>query len=125
MIETSTAPAEAGRERKPATRTIAPRVDIYDTDEMYVVLADMPGVTPAGLEVVVERDALILRGHPEAPAVQPDYREFELGDYHRTFMLTEDLDADRVAATLHDGVLRVQIPKSPRVQPKKIPIRTE
>ena len=121
---TTTAPARremAGR----ATRTMAPRVDIYETDTNFVVLADMPGVTPDGLEVIAERNSLILRGRVEEPSTSPEYQEFELVEYQRAFMLTEDLDTDGVTAILRDGVLTVDIPKSPQVQPKKIPVRTE
>jgi HSP20 family molecular chaperone IbpA len=123
---TSRAPARAGREEGRATRTIAPRVDIYETDTEYVLLADMPGVTTDGLEVVAERGSLVIRGRAERSGEEdPDYQEFALADYHRAFTLTDDLDADRMAATLRDGVLRVDIPKSERVKPKKIPVRAE
>lgn len=123
---TTTTPAPSGRAAgaRPG-RAIAPSVDIYETDTEYVVLADMPGVTPEGLEVIAERDSLVVRGRVEHPATTPEYEEFEWTDYSRAFTLTEDLDTDNVTATLRDGVLRVQIPKSPRVQPKKIPVRTE
>jgi HSP20 family molecular chaperone IbpA len=100
-------------------------VDIYEADTEFVILADMPGVTSEGLEVIAERDSLVIRGRVERPETTPDYQEFELADYHRAFTLTEDLDTEGVKATLRDGVLRVEIPKSPRVQPKKIPVRTE
>ena len=93
-------------------------------DQAFVLLADMPGVHSDGLEVVCERESLVIRGRAER-SVKADYAEFELGDYYRAFMLTEDLDADRASASLHDGVLRVEIPKSARIQPKKIPVRTE
>jgi HSP20 family molecular chaperone IbpA len=112
---------ETGR----ALRTIAPRVDIYETDSAYVLLADMPGVKPDDLEVVAERNSLIVRGRAAQPDEPPDYQEFELGEYQRAFSLTEDLDAERMTASLRDGVLRVDVPKSPGVQPKKIPVRTE
>ena len=108
-----------------AVRTITPPVDIYETDKTYVLIADMPGVPPDGLEVVAEGDELIVRGRVERPAQTPDYQEFELGDYYRAFGLTEDLDAGGITATLRDGVLRIEIPKSPRMQPKKIPVRTQ
>jgi HSP20 family protein len=108
-----------------AVRTITPPVDIYETDKTYVLIADMPGVPPDGLEVVAEGDELIVRGRVERPAQTPDYQEFELGDYYRAFSLTEDLDAGGITATLRDGVLRIEIPKSPRMQPKKIPVRTQ
>jgi len=99
-------------------------VDIYETDTHYVVLADMPGVKLDGLEVIAERETLVIRGHVERSATTPDYQEWELADYHRAFTLTEDLETEGVTATLRDGVLKVDIPKSPKVQPKKIPVRT-
>ena len=126
MTQPTPTPAPARREAiERAARTVAPRVDIYETDTHYVVLADMPGVTSDGLEVVAERASLVVRGRVERPAATPDYEEFELGDYYRAFTLTEDLDTDKVTASLRDGVLKVDIPKSPRVQPKKISVRTE
>ncbi len=123
---TMPAPAPTGREtaERPA-RTIAPRVDIYETEKAFVLLADMPGVAADGLEVVTERDELVIHGRVERPATPPDYEEFELTDYHRTFALTEDLDSAGISAVLRDGVLTVEIPKSSLTQPKKIPIRTE
>jgi HSP20 family protein len=108
-----------------SARTISPRVDIYETDKAYVLVADMPGVAPDGLDVEAERETLVIHGRVERPETPPDYQEFELADYHRTFALTEDLDTAGITATLKDGVLRVEIPKSPEMQPKKIPVRTE
>lgn len=106
-------------------RTISPRVDIYETEKAYVLMADLPSVASSGLQVEAERDTLVIRGRVERPATPPDYQEFELADYQRTFTLTEGLDPERITATLRDGVLRVEIPKSPQMQPKKIPVRTE
>jgi HSP20 family protein len=123
-LMTTTAPTSTARPER-AGRTISPRVDIYETDKAFVLLADMPGVGAGGLDVVTEGDELIIHGRVERPASPPDYQEFELGDYHRAFALTEDLDTNGISATLRDGVLRVEIPKSPGVQPKKIPVRTE
>ena len=123
-LMTTTAPTSTARPER-ASRTISPRVDIYETEKAFVLLADMPGVGAGGLDVVTEGDELIIHGRVEYPASPPDYQEFELGDYHRAFALTEDLDANGISATLRDGVLRVEIPKSPGVQPKKIPVRTE
>jgi HSP20 family molecular chaperone IbpA len=122
--QTPTAPARATAEEG-SVRTVRPRVDIYETERSYVLLADMPGVGPQGLEVVAERNTLVISGHVEPPATRPDYQEFELADYRRSFVLGDDLDTDGTAATLRDGVLRVEIPKSADAQPKKIPVRTE
>jgi len=123
---TTTAPAPSRRETPGrATRTVLPAVDIYETATTFVLLADMPGVGGDGLEVVAERDQLVIKGRVQRPATEPDYEEFALADYYRTFVLTEDLETDRITAALKDGVLRVEIPKSPRVTPKKIPVRAE
>ena len=125
---TTVSPASHTDLRRDVTRTgrtITPRVDIYETDTMYVLLADMAGVTRDGLDVVAERDSLIVHGRVERSEGTPEYQEFELHDYHRAFALTDDLETDRMTAMFRDGVLRVEIPKSARVQPKQIPVRAE
>lgn len=132
---TSTPPAtgrEAGsrdtaprRELTERTRTVSPLVDIFETDKAYVLLADMPGVQRDGLEVVARHDELVIRGRVDRPTTTADYQEFELADYHRVFTLTEDLDTDGISAVLRDGLLRIEIPKSRRMQSKKIQVRME
>jgi HSP20 family molecular chaperone IbpA len=123
---TTTAPTPTRREMAGRrARTVSPRVDIYETDRSYVLLADMPGVGPDGLDVQAERETLVIHGRVDRPETAPDHQEFELADYHRVFVLTDDLDTDGISALLRDGVLRVEIPKSPDVLPKKIPVRTE
>ena len=124
--ETMTAPTPSEREASErAVRTVAPRADIFETDTAFVILADMPGVGPDGVEVVADSRTLTVRGSvSRSPTdAELEHREFELADYRRAFTLTEDLDTDRISGTLRDGVLRVEIPKSERVQPKKIPVR--
>jgi len=102
---------------------VAPAVDIYETDNGHVLLADMPGVSRDGLEVHVERDQLSIRGRVAAePQAKVQHREFRLRDYYRVFTLADEIDSDRIAATLTDGVLRLELPKSSRAQARKIPI---
>ena len=106
-------------------RAAAPLFDVYETDTGFVLVADMPGVRADGLEVVAERETLTIRGRVTRPERAPDHQEYELGDYFQSLALTEDLDPGKVSASLKDGVLRLTIPKSPTVQPRKIQIRTE
>lgn len=108
-----------------AGRAIAPRIDVYETDTAFVLVGDMPGVRPEGLDVVAERDVLSIRGRVTRPERPPEHQEYELVDYFQTLALTEDLDASGVSASLKDGVLRITIPKSPTVQPKKIHVRVD
>lgn len=108
-----------------ANRAVAPRIDVYETDAGFVLVADMPGVRPDGLDVVAERGVLSIRGRVTQPDRAPEHQEYELVDYVQTLALTEDLDANGVSASLKDGVLRVTIPKSPTIQPKKIQVRVD
>jgi HSP20 family molecular chaperone IbpA len=108
-----------------ATRTVLPPVDIFETDEKFVVLADMPGVTIETLEVLVEADTLVLRGTASTEHGDAEYREFDLGEYRRVFLVTEDLEPDQIGATLADGVVRVEIPKSERLKPRRIPVNAQ
>ena len=108
-----------------SARGVPPRIDVYETDASFVVVADMPGVRPGGLDVVAERDVLTIRGRVARPERAPEHQEYELADYFQTLALTEDLDANGVSANLKDGVLRVTVPKSPTIQPKKIHVRVD
>jgi HSP20 family molecular chaperone IbpA len=127
MAQRPADPLHASRLREPGegTRHVAPLIDVYETDEAFVVVADMPGVRPDGLEVVAERETLTIRGRVIRPQVPPEHQEYELADYFQSLALTEDLDSSAVSATLKDGVLRVTIPKSPTVRPKRIQVKVE
>ena len=111
--------------RTTGSRVSSPRCDIVETDKSFLLFADMPGVLTEGLEVIAERGDLVIRGRVGPRAEPATYREFELTDYFRAFRLTEDLEPDGILATLRDGVLRVEIPKSARVQPRRITVRAE
>jgi len=98
---------------------------VFETETGFTLVADMPGVAPDRLQVTAERELLTIRGRVTPPPQPPEHREFELTDYYQTFTLTEDLDASKINATLKDGVLKISIPRSPTVQPRRIEIRTE
>lgn len=125
MATTTSAPSTTREATERTDPTLLPPVDIIETDDAFALVADMPGVPPEGLDVLAERDALIVRGRAQRSTDEPDYQEFELGEYRRTFLLTEDLDTSGITATLRDGVLRVEIPKSEKMKPKKISVRAE
>jgi HSP20 family protein len=106
----------------PAHGTIRPAVDVYETPTGYMLLADMPGVTAEQLDVQVEDGQLTLHGRPATPTDANGHREFTLAEYHRTFNLADELDADHIIARFQDGVLRLEIPKAARAQVRKIPV---
>ncbi len=120
------APTPAGAERTRTRRVYAPRTDIYETNEGLVLVADMPGVSPDRLDVTLERRELTIRGRSgdhAAEGYSPVYREYEGGDYERTFVLSDEIDADRIEARLKDGVLRLTLPKAGPAQAKRVQVQ--
>jgi HSP20 family molecular chaperone IbpA len=105
-------------------RYMAPPVDIYETQDGLVVMADLPGVTQEDLEVRVENNLLTLRGRSRhvAPS-EPIYREHELINFFRQFELGEKIDQGRISAELKYGVLTLTMPKAEVAKPRQIDVK--
>lgn len=101
-----------------------PAVDIYETEEELVLLADMPGVGVDGLDIDLKDNTLSLIGkiEPGQPEGDELLTEYRLGNYFRSFSLTDAVDQERISATLADGVLKLKLPKAQKAVPRKIPI---
>ena len=97
---------------------VAPAIDIYETDDELVLLADLPGVEESALQLEVSRGVLTLEGE-----VQDGTPEMQRS-YYRQFTLSDRIDADARKATMKDGVLTLRLPKSEAAKPKKIAVRT-
>lgn len=116
----ATTRSESTRESE---RYVAPPVDIYETDEGLVLLADLPGVAPDQLKVDVKEDILTIEAHPSAELQgTPVVREFELCGFFRQFQLNERIDVNRITAKLKHGVLTLTLPKAEEARPKKIKV---
>lgn len=116
-----------GAERTRPGRAYVPRSDIYETDEALVVLADMPGVDENSLDIILEKNVLSIRGLVEWQ--NPDdynlsYAEYEVGDYERNFTLSDGIDQDNITASIKNGVLQINLPKSGPAMAKKISVTT-
>ncbi|MBS0261767.1 MAG: Hsp20/alpha crystallin family protein [Planctomycetes bacterium] len=103
-----------------------PPVDIYESDEGLVLIADLPGVSVTSLELQVQNNKLTLLGRvttqiPEQAKVL--HKEYEEGDFLRSFILSEDVDHDRVTARLNNGVLEVVLPRSAKTAPRRIHVK--
>ena len=112
--------AEGTRNRE---RYITPPVDIYETPEDLVVMADLPGVTKDDLEVRVDNNLLTIRGHAHhrAPGT-PIYQEYELMSFFRQFELSEKIDTEKITAECKHGVLFLHLPKAAEAKPRKIEV---
>ncbi len=107
-------------------RAMVPPVDIYETDDGLILLADMPGVDKDTLDLNVEDNVLYIRGRiAETPGeeVSPDYVEVRGREYFRAFTLGPEFDQDKIEATLQQGVLRLFIPKHEAERPRRIEIK--
>jgi len=106
-------------------KTFVPRVDIYETKEAIFLIADMPGIDDKTVDVELEKNILTISGRVENGKIK-DYNlvfsEYEVGDYERTFTLSDEIDRDKIKATVKQGVLRLELPKAEKVKPKKIAI---
>jgi HSP20 family molecular chaperone IbpA len=104
-------------------RYIAPPVDIYETPDGLVLVADLPGVQADGLDIQVKDDILTInaRVNVQSPGT-PVYREYELANFFRQFQLSECVDTDRITAQLRNGVLELMLPKAEAAKPKTIKV---
>lgn len=106
-------------------KIFVPRVDIYETRDALFLIADMPGVDDKSVDVELEKNILTISGRVENGRVK-DYNlvfsEYEVGDYERTFTLSNEIDREKIRATVKQGVLRLELPKAEKVKPKKIAI---
>ena len=118
--------AETEAERTRDRPTFVPRADIYENEAAIVVVADMPGVDQDSIDITLEKNTLTISGTVE-PAPRDDYSlshaEYRVGDYTRSFSLTNEIDRDAIEATLKYGVLRLRMPKVTAAQARKIAVQ--
>lgn len=118
------APA-AGGENPGAIATVKPAYDVQETAEAYSLTVRLPGVTKAGLELTAEDDRFTIRGtrawqRPEGWTSL--HRETADAAYALTLTHDQSIDADKISAELKDGVLRVTLPKTEAVKPRRIAV---
>ena len=117
-----------GSERMRSRTTFIPRSDIYETDDNVVVSVDMPGVNEDTVDITLEKNILTINGistYEEPDDFSLAYNEFEVGDYERSFRLTDRIDRDGIEAIFRDGVLKLTLPKAEEAKIKKISVKAK
>jgi HSP20 family molecular chaperone IbpA len=112
-------------ERTRATRVYTPDVDIIERKDDILVVADMPGVDETSVDVTLEKNIVTLYGkvQPEVPeGGSPVYVEYGIGDYERTFTLSDEIDRDKIRATVKNGTLHLLLPKAEAAKTRKIQV---
>ncbi len=121
----ATSPVET--ERTKSVKVFIPRVDICETKDAIVLLADMPGVDEKSVDITLEKNVLTLSGKVE-PVAHEGYRAayagYEAGDYERAFTLSDEIDRDKIEASVKDGVLKLTLPKAEPVKLRKISVKS-
>jgi HSP20 family molecular chaperone IbpA len=107
------------------TRYITPAVDIYETSDGLVVVADLPGVKRDDLEISVENDLLTIHGRPSyTDRADVALREFTMGEYYRQFTLSDRVDREKIGARLERGVLTLTLPRADHAKPRLIKVKS-
>lgn len=102
-----------------------PPTDIYETPDGLVLYADLPGVNLEGLNLQVQDNKLTLFGRIQvldSDPVRVVHQEYPIGDFLRSFILSDEVDHERIQAKLSNGVLRVELPRAPRSKPRRIEV---
>lgn len=127
-IQKKEAELDKGVERTRNTRVFTPTVNIIEKDNDLILLADMPGVDDKSVDITLEKNLLTIYGRvePEVPAKHRlVFSEYGVGDYQRTFTLSDEIDRDHIKASVKDGMLKLVLPKAEKVRMKKIAVATE
>jgi HSP20 family protein len=103
----------------------SPRVDIVETTDAYFMYAFMPGVRPDDVSLHCKDGQLVLHGRcfPRGAGKRIVHQEYGVGDFYRTFTLTELIDQSKIDAKLDNGVLSITLPKTESAKPRRIAVK--
>lgn len=92
---------------------VSPAIDVFESDEGYLVRVDVPGVADGGVQIEFQKDRLTLVATRETEPIR----------FERSIRFPDRVDPDAIEAVLDAGVLELKLPKAAEVRPRKIPIR--
>ncbi len=107
------------------TRLFQPVADIFETDNNLTVVLEMPGVGKDSVDVGLDNGVLTVSGQidfSKYDGLQPVYTEYNIGNYQRSFRLSNAVDQDRISAELKDGVMTLSLPKAETAKTRRIPV---
>jgi HSP20 family protein len=118
--------APAKGERVRPGRVFIPAVDIFETPQALVLVADMPGVAGDKVTLDLKENLLIISGQVTPPPEKETLlaQEYAIGDYYREFQVGELVDKNKIEATVKNGVLTLTLPKAEKAKPRRIEVKT-
>lgn len=107
-------------------RYLSPPVDIFETKDGLTVVADLPGVPKENIEIRVDNGVLTIKGRTahDTPG-EAVYTEYQLLSFHRQFELSDQVDQEKISATMKQGVLYISLPKAEQPKPRQISVNVQ
>lgn len=105
---------------------VGPLVDIYETEDAFTLIADMPGVSKENVRIKLEDGDLVIMGRIDFnDRINKTYilNETQIGNYYRKFHISDGVDDSKIDARLENGQLKIHMPKHERLKPKTIEIK--
>jgi len=100
-----------------APRGVFPAVNLYESEDAYILTAELPGVEPDDIDVSIEGTTVTLRGERRIEFADEQAslhrRERQAGVFRRSFELPVAIEADKAEAVHRNGVLILRLPKTP------------
>lgn len=104
-------------------------LDLYETEQEYVAKLAVPGLKPEDFEITLQNNELTVRGQTKQEHKTENTRyhiqEQHYGAFERTVRFPEPVDADKVSASLSDGILTIQVPRAEEARPRRITIQSK
>ena len=101
-------------------------LDVYETDEEFIIQSTVAGVKPEDLDISVEGDLISIKGSRkrfnEEKKGRYIYQECYWGEFSREVILPEEVDETKIEATIKNGVFTLKIPKAHKSKKKKIEV---
>lgn len=119
-----------GSSERPATAGAwSPALDVEETDDVFTLHVELPGVDPEEVEITLEESVLTISGerrfyneNEETNGFRRIERRF--GRFHRAVRLPDRVDGERVEATYQDGLLTISVPKAEEAKPRRISVKS-
>jgi HSP20 family protein len=117
---------EHKEERTVAGRFFIPQTDIVENKESLVITMDLPGVKKEDVNIKLENNILEVEGRIDYALYEklnPVYTEYDIGNYARSFTVSNAVDTSNIEAVLRDGVLSLTLLKAPEAKPRVISVK--
>ena len=102
-----------------------PPINIFQEDDEYAIIAELPGVNREDIDIDVQRNRVRISGNKQADygdAASVHRRERQTGAFDRTFAMPFEIDAEQATAEYSDGILALSLPRAVQDKPRSISI---